>query len=263
MNDDKRLAEEYIQPGASIYYALRFSRKYNSDALIPIIVFAKEIRKLTMHYREIEIAKIKLKWWHDEILKTYDNNPTHPISHALLTIIKQYHIPQQLFTEYLDGASLKIDTDHFCTDKDIELYSYREHGLVMIMMSYILYEPLSKVLPSLHCLAYSITLIDIISHIRDYANKNKQIFSLAAQDSLKEELALFKHYSSLAKEEYQKGLAKLSLKQKKQLKPILIYHKLKITLLDEIEKDGFKVMNYEYHLTPLRKCWLAWREAVF
>jgi phytoene synthase len=31
------------------------------------------------------------------------------------------------------------------------------------------------------------------------------------------------------------------------------------TLLDEIRRDGFQVMNQRISLTPLRKLWLAWK----
>jgi phytoene synthase len=31
------------------------------------------------------------------------------------------------------------------------------------------------------------------------------------------------------------------------------------TLLDEIERDGFRVLSQRTSLTPLRKFWIAWR----
>ena len=31
------------------------------------------------------------------------------------------------------------------------------------------------------------------------------------------------------------------------------------TLLDEIARDGYKVLDRRTSLTPLRKLWLAWR----
>jgi phytoene synthase len=34
------------------------------------------------------------------------------------------------------------------------------------------------------------------------------------------------------------------------------------TVLDEIERDNFKVLNQRISLTPLRKLWLAWKTYV-
>jgi phytoene synthase len=34
------------------------------------------------------------------------------------------------------------------------------------------------------------------------------------------------------------------------------------TLLDEIERDHFQVLNQRISLTPLRKLWLAWKTYV-
>ena len=31
------------------------------------------------------------------------------------------------------------------------------------------------------------------------------------------------------------------------------------SILDEIELDGFRVLEHKVKLTPLRKLWLAWR----
>jgi phytoene synthase len=35
------------------------------------------------------------------------------------------------------------------------------------------------------------------------------------------------------------------------------------TLLDEIEREGFRVLHQRIALTPLRKLWIAWRTWVF
>jgi phytoene synthase len=34
------------------------------------------------------------------------------------------------------------------------------------------------------------------------------------------------------------------------------------TVLDEIERDNFEVLNQRISLTPLRKLWLAWKTYV-
>ena len=31
------------------------------------------------------------------------------------------------------------------------------------------------------------------------------------------------------------------------------------TLLDEIERDGYRVLTHKTSLTPLRKFWIAWK----
>jgi 15-cis-phytoene synthase len=36
---------------------------------------------------------------------------------------------------------------------------------------------------------------------------------------------------------------------------------LALALLDEIERDGYKVLHQQIALTPIRKLWVAWRAA--
>jgi phytoene synthase len=46
---------------------------------------------------------------------------------------------------------------------------------------------------------------------------------------------------------------------RKAQRPGLIMAAIYRTLLDEIERDGFRVLTRKTSLTPLRKFWIAWR----
>jgi phytoene synthase len=46
---------------------------------------------------------------------------------------------------------------------------------------------------------------------------------------------------------------------RRQQRPGLIMAAIYRTLLDEIERDGFRVLTRRTSLTPLRKFWIAWR----
>ena len=41
----------------------------------------------------------------------------------------------------------------------------------------------------------------------------------------------------------------------------IIMARIYLTLLDEMERDGFRVLEHRVALTPLRKLWIAWRTA--
>ena len=62
-----------------------------------------------------------------------------------------------------------------------------------------------------------------------------------------------------AKDYYAKAFAALPAADRKSQRAGLIMAAIYRTLLDEIERDGFKVLTQRTSLTPLRKLWIAWK----
>jgi phytoene synthase len=62
-----------------------------------------------------------------------------------------------------------------------------------------------------------------------------------------------------AKGYYARAFAELPGIDRKQQRAGLIMAAIYRTLLDEIERDKFKVLNQRIALTPLRKLWIAWK----
>jgi phytoene synthase len=62
-----------------------------------------------------------------------------------------------------------------------------------------------------------------------------------------------------AREFYDKAFAALPAVDRRSQRPGLIMAAIYRALLDEIEHDGFQVLDRRFSLTPLRKAWLAWK----
>jgi phytoene synthase len=62
-----------------------------------------------------------------------------------------------------------------------------------------------------------------------------------------------------ARQYYEKAFASLPQGDRRTQRPGLIMAAIYRTLLDEIERDGFRVLKTRTSLTPLRKFWLAWK----
>jgi phytoene synthase len=61
---------------------------------------------------------------------------------------------------------------------------------------------------------------------------------------------------------YDEALALLPKEDRRAQRPGLMMAAIYRTVLDEIERDNFKVLNQRISLTPLRKLWLAWKTYV-
>ena len=58
---------------------------------------------------------------------------------------------------------------------------------------------------------------------------------------------------------YDEALALLPAADRRTQKPGLMMASIYRTLLREIERDDFQVLNQRVSLTPVRKFWLAWK----
>jgi phytoene synthase len=58
---------------------------------------------------------------------------------------------------------------------------------------------------------------------------------------------------------YARAFSALPAEDRKAQRAGLIMAAIYRTLLDEIERDGFKVLTQRTSLTPVRKLWLAWK----
>jgi len=60
---------------------------------------------------------------------------------------------------------------------------------------------------------------------------------------------------------YARALDALPDEDRRAQRPGLIMAAIYRALLDEIERDGYRVLDRRIALTPLRKLWIAWKTA--
>ena len=72
-------------------------------------------------------------------------------------------------------------------------------------------------------------------------------------------VALMKFQAERAHAAYDEALALLPAADRRAQKPGLMMASIYRTLLREIERDNFQVLNQRVSLTPVRKFWLAWK----
>jgi len=70
---------------------------------------------------------------------------------------------------------------------------------------------------------------------------------------------LMEFQTQRARGHYEKAFSALPASDRKAQRPGLVMAAIYRTLLDEIERDGFGVLNQRTSLTPLRKFWIAWK----
>ena len=83
--DNNTNAYEYcvnkaIPDGSSFYYATLFETQKNKTVLIAFHAFLFELSNIIIECNDPGVARIKLKWWQEEIERLFRHQPRHPVT---------------------------------------------------------------------------------------------------------------------------------------------------------------------------------------
>jgi phytoene synthase len=83
--------------------------------------------------------------------------------------------------------------------------------------------------------------------------------TLAGGNSDERTRRLFAEQAERARRFFDSAMERLPAADRRQQRPGVVLASLYASLLDEMARDGYPLLERRYHLTPLRKLWLAWR----
>lgn len=91
-----------LRAGTTRYWSWLFAARDARHPLLGIYALMAEWRALTDPATEVDVAHIKLNWWHDEIRRLAAGSPLHPISRYLAQLPR---------AEMIDFAQLEATID--------------------------------------------------------------------------------------------------------------------------------------------------------
>jgi phytoene synthase len=269
--------DEYCQQkaaasGSSFYYSFLFLPPERRRAITALYAFCREVDDLVDETSEAQLAAAKLAWWRSEVANLYRGNPQHPVTKALLPFIEKYSLSKENLGEIIDGMEMDLTQTRYLDWAGLERYCYRVAGVVGLLAAGIFGYRERRTLEYARDLGIAFQLTNIIRDVGEDARKNRiylpmdelKRFEVPAADILDARetpqfRALMKFQDARAKSYYDKALAALPAEDRRAQRPGLIMAAIYKALLEEIERDGFRVLTQRVSLTPLRKFWIAWR----
>lgn len=264
--------QKVFSNNSTLYYSFLFLPPVQKKALIAIHAFVQEVFEILEKCTEKDIAKIKLSWWQEELERIYAGLAQHPVGQSLQIVLNQYSLPKHLFEDILRGVEMDLRYQGYQTFDDLRLYCHYVSSSLELLSSEILGYQDKNTLEFSRNLGLSLKLITIIPQVGQHARNGyiylpeeelKQ-FSVTPQDILKNRYSenffkLMQFQANRARKFYHTALNLLPPVDYHTQKSKLIMAKIYFTLLTEIEKMRFQVLNQQVELTPLRKLWIAWR----
>lgn len=272
MSPDEYCQAKAARSGSSFYYAFRFLEPERRRAITALYAFCREVDDIVDECREPQVAQTKLNWWREEVHNLFAGQPRHPIAQALHPHLSNYDLAQEYFLEIIDGMQMDLDYDAYPDFATLALYCYRAASVVGLLSAQIFGYTDRMTLKYAHDLGMALQLTNILRDVHEDAVRGRVYIPLdelqrfgvtpeSFQLNRTEDAhrALFAQQAQRAREYYRKALVQLPAADRYAQRPGLVMGAIYQALLDEIERDGFRVLEQRVHLTPLRKLWIAWR----
>ena len=269
--------EEYCQQkaaasGSSFYYSFLFLPPNRRRAITALYAFCREIDDVVDECSDPQIAATKLAWWRQELDRLYAGQPQHPITLALSPALAEFSLPQEQLLEIIDGMEMDLQQSRYLDFKALSLYCYRVASVVGLLAAEIFGFQDHRTQKYAHDLGMAFQLTNIIRDVGEDARRGRvylpmdelKRFEVPVADILNARQTdnfrrLMEFQIERAEHYYAQAMSQLPEVDRKPQRPGLVMAAIYRTLLDEIKRDGCRVLSQRTSLTPLRKLWIAWR----
>jgi phytoene synthase len=272
MTPDEYCQRKAAASGSSFYYSFLFLPPERRRAITALYAFCREVDDVVDETAETHIAAAKLAWWRTEVANLLAGKAQHPVTKALAPFVQTYSISGNHLGEIIDGMEMDLTQTRYLDWPGLERYCHLVAGVVGLLAAGIFGYRDPRTLEYARSLGIAFQLTNIIRDVGEDARKNRiylpmddlKRFGVPAADILQARetpqfRSLMAFQAARAREHYGKAMALLPAGDRKAQRPGLVMAAIYRTLLDEIERDGFRVLTRRTSLTPLRKFWIAWR----
>ena len=275
MSPDEYCHQKTVQSGSSFYYSFLFLTQERRRAITALYAFCREVDDTVDECTDQSIARIKLAWWRTEVSKMYEGTPTHPVMQALQPHLSVYNLEQKHLQAIVDGMEMDLDQSRYLDYPAMQRYCWHVASVVGILSASIFGVTNPRTLEYAEKLGLAFQLTNIIRDVGEDARKGRiylpinelQQFGVTAADLLNARHsdkfeALMRFQVARAYQVYDEAMALLPKEDRRAQRPGLMMAAIYRTVLDEIERDNYHVLNQRISLTPIRKLWLAWKTYV-
>jgi len=274
MTPDEYAQQKAAQSGSSFYYSFLFLPPPRRRAITALYAYCREVDDVVDTIADPGVARLKLAWWRNEVASVYAGAPQHPVARALVPVVRDFALPEAQLQTIIDGMAMDLDHSRYLDFAALETYCHRVAGVVGLLSAQIFGYAHPATLGYARDLGVAFQLTNIVRDVGEDARRGRiylpqddlarfhvapsSLAQGATSDAFK---AMMAFEAERARGWYARAFAQLDPGDRHAQRPGLIMAAIYRTLLDEIERDGYRVLDRRIALTPLRKLWIAWKIA--
>jgi len=276
MSPDEYCQQKAAASGSSFYYSFLFLPPERRRAITALYAYCREVDDVVDEMQDPAVARAKLAWWADEIGRLFAGDPQHPVARALAPHLAVFGIRRDSLLLVLEGMAMDLQRNRYLDYATLARYCHNVAGVVGELSAGIFGASDERTYEYARKLGLALQLTNIIRDVGEDARRGRvylpldelQRHGVRVDDLLDGRyvdgyLPLMRSQAQRARDVYAEALASLPAADRRAQRPGLIMGAIYATLLDEIEREGFRVLHQRVALTPLRKLWIAWRTWVF
>ncbi len=272
MTPDQYCQQKAAQSGSSFYYSFLFLPPQRRLAITALYAFCREVDDVVDETSDPQVALTTLNWWRNEVAQLLAGTPNHPVTRALAPHLQPFKLRGEHLIAVIDGMEMDLTQTRYLDAVALERYCWHVASVVGIMSAGIFGYSDERTLQYAEKLGLAFQLTNIIRDVGEDARRGRiylpiselQQFGVPASDILNAKhsdnfVRLMRFQLARAQRCYDEAFALLPPQDRRAQRAGLIMAAIYRALLDEIERDGFLVLQHRISLTPLRKLWLAWK----
>ncbi|MBK1630154.1 hypothetical protein CKO31_05235 [Thiohalocapsa halophila] len=257
-------------PGSSLYYAVRFAPRELRDALAALAGFRHEVRAILDEVSDPGVARLKLDWWRDEIRRTLEGAPRHPLSHVLTATLEPTasgeRLPAGPFLAIADAVEQELRRQRPPDTQALRAADTHDLGALfeLLARAHGKHDE-SAIAPARQIGGWC----GSVRRLRDAGLLLRRDRSVLPTDTL---AAAGLSHEALASSEHRHRLPQLLAPEAEALceaapltasealpRALRIQQRIHAALLEELLRSELAVVDQRIGLTPLRKLWIAAR----
>ena len=272
MTPDDYCQQKAAASGSSFYYSFLFLPAEKRRAITAFYAFCREVDDVADEASDLDVARAKLAWWRTEVADLMAGHPSHPVTRALAPFVAPMGIDGARMNEIIDGMEMDLVRHRYADFEELRLYCHRAAGVVGQLSAGIFGYRHAATLEYAEELGLAFQLTNIIRDVGEDARRGRVYLpadelarhGLTVEDILSRRgseafRAVMAEQADRAEATYARALARLHPEDRRNQRAGLIMAAIYRTLLAEIRRDGFPVLEGRVSLTPIRKLWIAWK----
>lgn len=272
MSPDEYCQSKAAQSGSSFYYSFLFLPPEQRKAITALYAFCREVDDVVDNSNEPSVARMKLAWWRTQVEQLHKGHTEHPVMQALAPHVLKYDLSQARLLAVIEGMEMDLDQTRYLDWPGLRKYCWHAAGVVGELSASIFGYTQPQTLVYAEKLGLAFQLTNIIRDVGDDARRGRiylpvddmQKFNVKASEIIDRQhsdrfVELMRFQTDRAKQCYREAMQALPEVDRRAQRPGLMMAAIYYTLLDEIERDNWQVLDQRISLTPIRKFWLAWK----
>jgi len=256
---------------SSFYYSFNLLPKEQREAIYTVYAFCKKTDDIVDESNGSVTEKgNQLTTWQQEFEKSIEGESSYALLNKLRSIIKQFQIPVEHFSELIQGVEMDLKQNRYATFDDLYTYCYRVASTVGLMCAEIFGYTRENTKQYAIDLGVALQLTNIMRDVKSDLNRDRiylpqedlERFSYSEAELQKHVyderfVNLMQFQAERARSYYEKANEHLAREDERHFFAARIMEKIYFAILNKMERNNFNVFQHKVRVSRARQLMIA------